>query len=197
MPEQRPGQSQQPVIVVQQSQQQTQEGCLGCGSGCGSFIAWILFACLLLFPFMLVTQAVQGEVSMWWLPVGIIGSLLVVGGVVAAVDQKLGLGLLDRLSRIAEPPQEAATRPAEDILGEDAANYGRAPDPPRMGRRVPHPDDPVPGPAGATTPEARDERQPSEPNVYEQIRRLAELRDEGLVTPEEFEAKKRDLLDRL
>lgn len=34
-------------------------------------------------------------------------------------------------------------------------------------------------------------------NPLDQIRRLAELRDAGLVTPEEFEAKKRDLLDRM
>jgi hypothetical protein len=34
-------------------------------------------------------------------------------------------------------------------------------------------------------------------NIYEHIRRLAELRDEGHITPEEFEAKKRELLDRL
>lgn len=34
-------------------------------------------------------------------------------------------------------------------------------------------------------------------DVYDQIRRLAELRDEGLLTSEEFEAKKRELLERL
>ena len=34
-------------------------------------------------------------------------------------------------------------------------------------------------------------------DVYDQIRRLAELRDEGLLTSEEFEAKKRELLNRL
>ena len=35
------------------------------------------------------------------------------------------------------------------------------------------------------------------PDAFDQIRRLAELRDEGLITSEEFEAKKRELLDRL
>lgn len=34
-------------------------------------------------------------------------------------------------------------------------------------------------------------------NPIDQIRRLAELRDAGLVTPEEFEAKRKDLLDRM
>lgn len=34
-------------------------------------------------------------------------------------------------------------------------------------------------------------------DIYQEIRRLAELRDEGLLTPDEFEAKKRELLDRL
>lgn len=34
----------------------------------------------------------------------------------------------------------------------------------------------------------------SEPDVTDQIRKLAELRDEGLLTDEEFDAKKKDLL---
>ena len=41
-------------------------------------------------------------------------------------------------------------------------------------------------------------RQPSEPDSPAQlIRELGELRDEGLVTEEEFEAKKADLLARM
>ncbi len=36
-----------------------------------------------------------------------------------------------------------------------------------------------------------------ESNVYEQIRRLAELRDEGLIAPEDFESKKQELLKRI
>ena len=35
------------------------------------------------------------------------------------------------------------------------------------------------------------------PDISEQLRKLAELRDEGLITSEEFEAKKRDVLDRI
>jgi len=34
-------------------------------------------------------------------------------------------------------------------------------------------------------------------DIYERIRRIAQLRDEGHTTAEEFEAKKRELLDRL
>ena len=37
----------------------------------------------------------------------------------------------------------------------------------------------------------------SAPNIPDEIRRLAELRDAGIVTNEEFEAKKRELLDRM
>jgi Short C-terminal domain len=36
-----------------------------------------------------------------------------------------------------------------------------------------------------------------EPDVLDQIRKLGELRDAGVLTPEEFEAKKAALLDRL
>jgi hypothetical protein len=35
------------------------------------------------------------------------------------------------------------------------------------------------------------------PDVYEQLRKLGELRDLGVVTPEEFEQKKRELLSRI
>lgn len=35
------------------------------------------------------------------------------------------------------------------------------------------------------------------PDVYEQLRKLGELRDLGVVTPEEFEQKKRELLARI
>lgn len=38
---------------------------------------------------------------------------------------------------------------------------------------------------------------PPEPEPWEQIRRLGELRDEGLITPQEFDAKKTELLGRL
>lgn len=38
---------------------------------------------------------------------------------------------------------------------------------------------------------------PPKDDIYQEIRKLAELRDEGLITSEEFEAKKRDLLERL
>jgi hypothetical protein len=36
-----------------------------------------------------------------------------------------------------------------------------------------------------------------EPNIYDQIHRLAQLREERLITPEELEVKKRELLDRI
>jgi Short C-terminal domain len=34
-------------------------------------------------------------------------------------------------------------------------------------------------------------------DIPEQIQKLADLRDRGLITPEEFETKKKDLLDRM
>ena len=35
------------------------------------------------------------------------------------------------------------------------------------------------------------------PDIYKQTRRLASLRDEGFITQEEFEEKKKELLGRL
>jgi hypothetical protein len=54
----------------------------------------------------------------------------------------------------------------------------RPPGPPVMPQQVP-----VPPPPGQ--------------DVYEQLRKLGELRDLGVVTPEEFEHKKRELLSRI
>ena len=65
----------------------------------------------------------------------------------------------------------------------------------------PHPDDPTPAEPSQTPKE--DEPSSSaappllEPDVYAHIRKLAELRNEGLMTPKEFEAKRRELLDRI
>lgn len=38
---------------------------------------------------------------------------------------------------------------------------------------------------------------PTNPDPFEQLRKLGELRDAGIVTPEEFEAKKSEILSRL
>jgi hypothetical protein len=38
---------------------------------------------------------------------------------------------------------------------------------------------------------------PASPDVFDQIRRLGELRDAGLITPDEFDTKKAELLTRL
>jgi hypothetical protein len=50
----------------------------------------------------------------------------------------------------------------------------------------------VQAPAAAPAPAA-----PAAPGVPEQIEQLARLRDQGHITPEEFEAKKAELLDRM
>jgi hypothetical protein len=66
-------------------------------------------------------------------------------------------------------------------------------------RGLPRPDEvplpelsepPTTGPQGLASPREA-------PDVPEQIGRLAELRDAGLITPEEFEAKKPELLGRM
>jgi hypothetical protein len=44
---------------------------------------------------------------------------------------------------------------------------------------------------------ARGHGHPPAPDVMDQLRKLAELRDAGIVSPDEFEAKKADLLGRL
>jgi hypothetical protein len=59
-----------------------------------------------------------------------------------------------------------------------------------------HPMPAAPHPRGVPRPHG-DPSPAGAPNVLEQIRQLARARDEGLITPEEFEAKKVELLSRL
>lgn len=70
----------------------------------------------------------------------------------------------------------------------------------KPGLRVRHPDAPTRPesevPNEEQTPTTVPETAPRL-DAFDQIRRLAKLRDEGLITSKEFEAKKRELLDRL
>ena len=87
----------------------------------------------------------------------------------------------------------------------DSENYGPIlTEQPRFVRRIPHPDNPLPtteedpeAEALISEPPAAEIQGVPRPDVYEEIRKLAALRDEGLITAEEFEVKKRDLLDRI
>lgn len=208
----------QPTIIIQNANQQNNNGCgTGCGSGCGVLI----LAAILLWPISMVGQAMDGEAASWWIPVGLFLTLveiLLIGGVAFAwLDQKFGWGYMDRARESGRPPS-SGTIPAEDLAG-DASNYGahgNRPDQPsaeareKLARPVPHPDDPPKPrrPVGpirgidqrVDVPKNGPESEPQRPrsdDVYEQVRGLAKLRDEGHITQEEFEAKKRELLDRM
>jgi hypothetical protein len=55
----------------------------------------------------------------------------------------------------------------------------------------------LPQRAAAVEPKASSETAPASPDIPEQIKKLAELRDAGAITEEEFERKKAELLDRM
>jgi hypothetical protein len=65
----------------------------------------------------------------------------------------------------------------------------------RAGRK-PSSDQSVPPTAAQYSPQPGVQASAHE-DVFEALRKLGELRDAGIVTPEEFEAKKKDLLDRI
>jgi hypothetical protein len=109
-----------------------------------------------------------------------------------------------------EQNPSANTIPPEDLAGE-ATNYGVATDADaekkpadkkeRFGRRVPHPDDPSPSVSGPVRGIGQQVNLPPEPSarkdeidVYERLRRLKELLDEGHLSQEEYDAKKQELL---
>jgi len=72
------------------------------------------------------------------------------------------------------------------------------PMPPRAGsdRVATHGDDAPDAPAAAAPPPAAAERNAAD-DLGSTLERLAGLREKGLITPEEYEAKKRDLLERM
>ncbi len=59
------------------------------------------------------------------------------------------------------------------------------------------PQPPMPQPPTAQPVHSASAPSPAGPDVYEQLRKLGELRDLGVVTGEEFEQKKRELLARI
>lgn len=207
----------QPTIIIQNSNQQNNDGCsTGCGSGC----AVIVLIAILLYPISMVGEAMDGKAAGWWIPLGIFLTLVevvLIGGVAFAwLDQKFGWGYADG-SRAGQTPN-SNTIPAEDLAG-DVGNYGayrqrESPPPPagearreKMARSVPHPDDtPKPRPiAGLGEAGGVNQRidladvsaRRSGDDPYDRIRKLAKLRDDGLITADEFEQKKADMLREL
>jgi len=55
----------------------------------------------------------------------------------------------------------------------------------------------LPGPDPNLTVADTEPTKTNAPSITDEIRRLAELRDAGIVTDEEFKAKKRELLERM
>ena len=146
-------------------------------------------------------DALTGEYGLVWqlislvitVPVLLIGLL----AFLALLDQMFGWRLIG-----SRPDRNPAATPEEAPVHDDdgpavnghvthLANGAEQVDQRIRGRRVPHPDDPPPAEAG----------QPPQPepgsDVYYHIRRLAELRDDGVIDSKEFEAKKSELLDRI
>jgi len=87
--------------------------------------------------------------------------------------------------------------------------YQRAGPPPEMQRAEPmppragsdrvaiHADDAQGAPVAAPPPQPAPEPRSAADDLGSTLERLAGLRDKGLITPEEYEAKKRDLLERM
>ncbi len=138
-----PPDNQRPVIIVQQSQSQTQEGCLsesanGCGWGC---LVFIIFA-VLTFPIGMIGSGIgDGD------PGSVVTGVGVALVEVIVMVVLLGIWLNRRTAEApsgSPPPQQQ--RSAQQIIRESESNYGRAESPTqeKRGRWQPHPDDPTP-----------------------------------------------------
>ena len=107
----------------------------------------------------------------------------------AMLDQK---EMLDRPD-LAQPRYQRSAVPPEMQRAD--------PMPPRAGsdRVAVHPDDPVPVPPPSPPPvsAAAPEPRSASEELSATLERLAGLRDKGLITPDEYEAKKRDILERM
>jgi len=160
-------------------------------------------------------DALTGEYGLAWqvmssvviVPVLLIGLL----AWLVLLDRKFGWGLTGSL------PDTNPPASSEEVLAHEG-NHGAAEkqqetpngsevgpsDRTTRGRRIPHPDDPPPARTKQTpkedeaTPTSPSHSRPKpEPDIYYHIRRLAELRDAGIMDSKEFEAKKSELLDRI
>jgi hypothetical protein len=56
---------------------------------------------------------------------------------------------------------------------------------------------PIPGSAAYVSPEGKNPEDKDQLDQTVQLRKLAELRDSGILTKAEFDAKKKELLDRI
>lgn len=108
----------------------------------------------------------------------------------AMLDQKEMLERPDlappRYQRQGQPPEMQRAEPMPPRAGSD--------------RVALHADDPAPSAADAVAvapPPAAEERADGRGDIGETLERLAGLRDRGLITPDEYEAKKRELLERM
>jgi hypothetical protein len=183
-------------VVV--TQQQTQHGCCS-GSGCGPILAVLIVLGLL----GAVYSALKGEYGTGWQVAAWVGALIVILGIAAALKEKMGRGNAEYLQD--EQPNETPPRiNLSDQTAEPANLETPTSERPRLGHLLPHPDDPQP-PAlekpeeepEVTSPAPAETQGVPRPDVYEEIRKLAQLRDEGLITVQEFEQKKGELLDRI
>jgi uncharacterized membrane protein YdbT with pleckstrin-like domain len=110
----------------------------------------------------------------------------------AMFDQKQMLENPDlappRYQRAAQAPEMQRAEPMPPRAGSDrVAVYS---DESAAARPPEAPAEPPPPPAPAPSPDARED-------LGTTLERLAGLRDKGLITPEEYEAKKRELLERM
>jgi hypothetical protein len=93
-----------------------------------------------------------------------------------------------RYQRAAPPPEMQRAEPMPPRAGSDrVAVYDENAPAPAAPDEAAMPPPPVPAPTAATPAD----------DLGATLERLADLRDKGLITPEEYEAKKRDLLERM
>jgi hypothetical protein len=103
---------------------------------------------------------------------------------------------VDRYHMLNSPKEFKKTMLAQKHNLETEFIYGRPPTPPLRaddGPAAPAPAMPAPAPAPAPAVSSEDESR----EVTETLARLADLRDKGAITAEEYEAKKDELLGRL
>lgn len=119
-------------------------------------------------------------------------TLLLVGGAAYKIGQAQAQQIQQHTGR---PPEDLSQEELEQAMDDLGIEEMEITDEDRAAIEAETLESPVPAaPAPAQSPSTQSSGAAGTPSYIDELERLAELRDRGIITPEDFEAKKKQLL---